>query len=81
MMLFDRVREAAAELRRAGREEIKKAHAAGVPAYFSDGQEIIRAMPDGSRERVAIGADGHEMILRRFRPGLHQSLTTSGLGM
>ena len=48
MMLFNRVRDAADDLRRVGREEIEKAHAAGVPAYVSDGDGIIRQMLDGS---------------------------------
>jgi hypothetical protein len=80
MMLFDRVKQAAADLACAGREEIEKAKSAGVPAYFSDGQGIVREMPDSSRERVAIGADGHEVILGQLRPGMHQSPTASGSG-
>jgi predicted nucleotidyltransferase len=65
MTLMDRFKEAADDLKHMGREEIEKAHCAGVPAYHSDGVGIIREMPDGSRERVRLGEDGEVIVDRR----------------
>jgi len=63
MMLFDRAREAADALRRAGREEIRKAHEAGVPAYDSIGTgRIVRELPDGTRQWVRLDEDGNEVV-------------------
>jgi hypothetical protein len=68
MTLFDQAREAAEALRKAGREEIRKAHAAGVPAYYDNGDGIVREMPDGTRQRIVPGADGRETVTATLPP-------------
>jgi hypothetical protein len=69
IMLLEKAREHAEEIRTAGAEAIKVALAAGVPVYYFDdsvGDGIIKEMPDGSRFRIAI--DGGQEVLTEAMP-------------
>ncbi|MGU3538382.1 hypothetical protein [Methylobacterium sp. A54F] len=68
MMLFDRLRENAEAIRALGAAAIARAHRAGVPAYAMDpalGDGLVRHMPDGTRQRVAV-VDGVEVVIETY---------------
>ena len=70
MMIFDKARENAAEIKKMGRYAIAKSHKAGLPAYYMDpalGEGIIKEMPDGTRHRIAL-VDSAQVVLETFGP-------------
>ena len=72
MMLFEHVKESAEALKASGREAIAEAHAAGVPAYYIDAGGIVRELPDGTRDRFILNANGVE-IVEHLHPALRVS--------
>ena len=70
MMIFDKARENAAEIKKMGLYAIAESRKAGLPAYYSEpalGEGIIKEMPDGTRHRIMV-VDGRDVILETFGP-------------
>lgn len=59
-MLLENATKNAEAIRTAGKRAIAQAKMAGVPVYYMDpalGDEIIKELPDGTRQKVRVQAD------------------------
>ena len=71
-MLLEKATLNAEALRTAGRRAIAQAKANGVPVYYIDtglSDDIIRELPDGTRQRVRVEAD-RDIVLGTISPAI-----------
>lgn len=64
-MLLENAAKYQEAINTAGERAIQRAKRVGAPVYYMDaaiGEGIIRELPDGSRQRVAI-SDGEDVVL------------------
>lgn len=69
-MLLENATRNAEALRTAGKRAIAQAKANGVPVYYMDprlSDDIIRELPDGTRQRVRVEVDG-DVVLGTLSP-------------
>lgn len=70
MMIFEKARENAEEIKKGAACAIEEAKKAGAPAYYMDpdlGEGIIKEMPDGTRHRIKL-IDGEDVVIETFGP-------------
>jgi hypothetical protein len=68
-MIIEQWRRNEARVRQAGRIAIEEARRAGAPAYYHDPKAggIVREMPDGSRQLVAV-VGGQDIVMQELGP-------------
>jgi hypothetical protein len=70
MMIFEKARENAEEIKKGGARAIEEAKKAGAPAYYMDptlGEGIIKEMPDGTRHHIKL-IEGEDVVIETFGP-------------
>ena len=70
LMIFEKARENAEEIKKGGARAVEEAKKAGAPAYYMDpalGTGIIKEMPDGTRHRIML-IDGEDVVIETFGP-------------
>ncbi|EFG2886086.1 hypothetical protein BO068_005291 [Escherichia coli] len=70
MMILEKYRENRNEVRQIGVDAVLAARKAGIPAYYrmrGKSGEIVREMPDGTRQVVRI-SNGNDVVLRALKP-------------
>jgi hypothetical protein len=70
MMIFEKARENADEIKTGAARAIEEAKKAGAPAYYMDpvlGEGIIKEMPDGTRHRIKL-IQGEDVVIETFGP-------------
>lgn len=70
LMIFEKARENAEAIRMGGRRALSLAAKAGVAAYYYDpttGKDMIRHLPDGSRQKIRL-IDGEDIVVETIGP-------------
>ena len=70
MLLFEKIRENADEIRRIGERAVQEARLLGVPTHYMDPalcDGIVRELPDGTRQHIEL-KNNEEIVVETFGP-------------